>query len=108
MTTIELIADVSSDHRLTTDVPASCPPGRHRLLLFIDSPCESVMPDHSVPSNAETALAEAATETRSPEDCLEWRNGLLVYTGELVEPIGDLVAWDREQRMRDLWGMNAK
>ena len=108
MTTIELTADVSVDHRLTTDVPASCPPGRHRLLLFVDAPNESAMCDNSPPSNAETPLVEAATESRAPEECLEWRNGLLVYTGEFVEPIDDLVARDREQRMRDLWGMHAE
>ena len=92
MTTIELTADVGPDHRLTVEVPLSCPPGRHRMLLFVEPPEE------------QPSLTDQPT--KSDMDCLEWRNGVLVFTGELLDPNRDLVAEDREARMRTLWGLD--
>ncbi len=93
MTTIELTAEIGTDHRLAVDVPDSCPPGRHRVLVVID---ESIQ----------------ATENDSPDIVLEpplRRSGKLV----IIDPptttlwdfdIVDLVERVRRERDEVNWG----
>lgn len=99
MTTFELTAEVGADHRLIVDVPNSCPPGRHRLLLLVDSPAGAADPtDVVVP-----AVSRVETTTKSVAGPFAWENGVLVYTGEWMgPPVEDLVAWEREQRMNEI------
>ena len=101
MTTFELTAEVGTDHRLIVDVPNSCPPGRHRVLLLVDSPVEATDPsDVTSP-----AVAGEETTTELVVGPFAWENGVLVYTGDWIgPPVEDVVEWEREQRMRDILG----
>jgi hypothetical protein len=92
MIALELTGEVGSDHRLTVEVPLSCPPGRHRILLFVEQPEEQASVTDEL--------------TKSDLESLEWRDGVLVFTGELLDPNRDMVAEDRESRMRTLWGLD--
>ena len=40
----------------------------------------------------------------SPEQALEMKNGVLVFTGELIGDAEEAVRWDREERARKLAG----
>lgn len=48
MTTIELTAEVGEDHRLAVEVPASCPPGRHRVFVVVDESTETAEPNSNI------------------------------------------------------------
>lgn len=102
MTALELTGEVGSDHRLVVEVPDSCPPGRHRLLLLLADPIANAIEPAEGVAPTGPRLDVAAEPIDGP---FAWENGVLVYTGEwLGEPIEDVVEWEREQRMREILG----
>ncbi len=101
MTTFELTVDVGTDHRLVVDVPNSCPPGRHRVLLLVDSPIGFAAASDATSS----VVTREETSVESESGPFAWENGVLVYTGDWIgPPVEDLVEWERDQRMREILG----
>ena len=101
MIALELTGEVGSDHRLVVEVPDSCPPGRHRLLLLVDRSANAIEPAENVAPTG-PRLDAALGPVDGP---FAWENGILVYTGEWIgPPVEDIVAWEREQRMREILG----
>lgn len=99
MTTFELTAEVGADHRLVVDVPSVCPPGRHRVLLLVDSDVEPSEPQ----GDASSGDTPDKTGTQSPGGPFAWEDGVLVYTGEWIgPPVEDLVEWERDLRMSEI------
>lgn len=98
MTTIELTAEVGLDHRLIVDVPLTCPPGRHRLLLLVDSPNET--------NDVVAPTVPQGNATIEPlQGPFAWEGGVLVYTGQwLGIPTEDVVTRERDLRMNEILG----
>ncbi|REJ80306.1 MAG: hypothetical protein DWQ34_14995 [Planctomycetota bacterium] len=61
---------------MTARLPDEVTPGEHRVIVLIDGEHEKIETATDKPQLADVDEA-------SSEDCLEWKEGLLVYTGKL-------------------------
>lgn len=90
MKTIETTAKIGPDRRLVVDLPEEVSEGDHRVfIMFLDD---------------EEAPTDQPPDRDDAERCLEWENGLLVYTGKIPAnlDIRRMIELDRERRMLDI------
>lgn len=88
MKRIEAIADVGPDRQVTLQLPSDLAEGSHRLTVLID----------------EVEPSDAGECASSAEDCLIERQGILVYTGRLIDDpdrVLEELRLERERRFLD-------
>lgn len=83
---IEATAQFDAEGRFTGQAPSAVEPGSHRILILVDEPVQT-----EPPSTAD-------------EPPLKWIDGLLVFTGELLEDPEEVRRRLDDERMRELLG----
>jgi hypothetical protein len=92
MIRIETTAEFDADGRFTAtgQAPRSVTPGSHRISILVEEP-----------ATLEPATPRSVETTESP---LQWVDGLLVFTGEMLEDPDEVLQRLDDERMRQLLG----